>query len=259
MAILIDPPRPEAHGRRWSHLISDTNLSELHDFATGCGLSPRLFEGDHYDVPEERYAEVVAVGATPTPARDLLRALQSSGLRMQKRRGDAGVARAIGVRFPDGTSADVDLIRSSREADPLRVLAAMAFVRDAEGAFAVVRSVRRNEWGAPGGWREPGESVRTNAVREVREETGLTVREEALVARGYERFQQRSGGAGLWAPGPDLLQVYEVRLPGVRPALTAELDDTSDRRWVTWGELGELCGGLFWWPLAEALFNPPAW
>ena len=63
----------------------------------------------------------------------------------------------------------------------------------------------------------------------------------------------------MWAPGLDLLQVYDVSLPVVRPALSAELDDTSDRRWVTWSELGELCGDLFWWPLAEALFNPPAW
>ena len=259
MAILIDPPRAEAHDRRWSHLVSDTSLAELHDFATSCGMPRRAFEGDHYDVPEERYADVVAAGATPTPPRALLRALQESGLRMQKRRGDTGVARVLRVPFPDGTSADVDLIRSQREADPARVLAAMAFVRDREGHFAVVHSVRRGEWGAPGGWREVGESVRANAVREVREETGLVVREDALVARGYERFRQRSGGTGMWSPGLDLLQVYDVSLPVVRPALSAELDDTSDRRWVTWSELGELCGDLFWWPLAEALFNPPAW
>ncbi len=258
MAILIDPPRAEAHGRRWSHLVSDTSLAELHDFTAACGMPRPAFEGDHYDVPEERYAEVVAAGATPTPARDLLRALRDSGLRMQKRRGDTGVARAEAVRFPDGTSADVDLIRSPREADPARVFAAMAFVRDAEGDFAVVHSVRRDEWGAPGGWREDGESVRANAAREVREEIGLVVIEEALVPRGYERFQRRSVG-GMWTPGLDLLQVYETTLPGIRPVLSTELDDTSDRRWVTWPQLSDLCGHLFWWPLAEAVFNPPAW
>ena len=160
VAILIDPPRAEAHGRRWSHLVSDTSLDELHRFARSVGIPERGFEGDHYDIPEERYATVVAAGASPTPARELLRALQASGLRMQKRRGDKGVARVLGIRFVDGTTADVDLIRSDREADEARVFAAMAFVRDDLGDFALVHSIRRDEWGAPGGWREPGETVR---------------------------------------------------------------------------------------------------
>lgn len=147
MAILIDPPRAEAHGRRWSHVVSDTSLEELHDFARSIGIPDRGFEGDHYDVPEERYAAVVAAGARPTSARDLLRALQASGLRMQKRRGDKGVARMTGIRFADGTSADVDLIRSPHEAPPARVFAAMAFVRDDVGDLALVHSIRRGEWG----------------------------------------------------------------------------------------------------------------
>ncbi|WP_392544349.1 DUF4031 domain-containing protein [Oryzobacter telluris] len=257
MAILIDPPRPEAHGRRWSHLVSDASLAELHDFARRVGIPERGFEGDHYDVPEERYSAVVAAGALPTPPRDLIRALRDSGLRMQKRKGDKGIARVRGVAFVDGTSADVDLIRSDREADGSRVFAAMAFVRDAAGDFAVVHSVRRAEWGAPGGWREPGESLRENAVREVREETGLVVEEAALRPVGYERFHSRSSG-GLWREGHDLLQVYVVDLPTRRPPMTAELDDTSDRRWVTWTELVELCSDLFWWPMAEATLSPRA-
>jgi len=254
VAILIDPPRPEAHGRRWSHLVSDTSLEELHRFARSLGIPERGFEGDHYDIPEERYASVVAAGARPTPARELLRALQGSGLRMQKRRGDRGVARVHGIRFADGTSADVDLIRSDREAGEARVFAAMAFVQDIGGDFAVVHSVRRGQWGAPGGWRELGETVRENAVREIREETGLVVAAEALLPRGYERFHHRSSG-GLWQEGRDLLQVFEVQVPGRRPPLSAELDDTSDRRWVTWDELGRECSDQFWWPLADAVFS----
>ncbi len=257
MAILIDPPRPEAHGRRWSHLVSDTSLDELHRFARSVGIPERGFEGDHYDIPEERYASVVAAGARPTPARDLLRALQASGLRMQKRRGDKGVARVRGIRFADDTTADVDLIRSDREADEGRVFAAMAFVLDDAGDFAAVYSVRRRQWGSPGGWREPGESVRENAVREIREETGLVVDQGALRPRGYERFHGRSEG-GLWQEGRDLLQVYEVRVPGRRPPLTAELDDTSDRRWMTWAELERECSDQFWWALAVAVLTPPA-
>lgn len=257
MAILIDPPRAEAHGRRWSHLVSDTDLDELHAFARSVGIPARGFEGDHYDVPEERYRAVVAAGALPTPARDLVRALQASGLRMQKRRGDTGVARATGVRFVDGTSADVDLIRSDREADASRVFAAMAFVHDERGDLAVVHSIRRDEWGAPGGWREGDESVRENAVREVREETGLVVVPGALVPVGYERFHRRSSG-GLWIEGRDLLQVYAVTVPGRRPPLAAELGDTSDRRWVTWDELVVLCSEQFWWPLVAATLSPRA-
>ena len=257
MAILIDPPRPEAHGRRWSHLVSDTSLDELHRFARSVGIPERGFEGDHYDIPEERYAAVVAAGARPTPARDLLRALQASGLRMQKRRGDKGVARVRGIRFADDTTADVDLIRSDREADEGRVFAAMAFVLDDAGDFAAVYSVRRRQWGSPGGWREAGESVRENAVREIREETGLVVDQGALRPRGYERFHGRSEG-GLWQEGRDLLQVYEVRVPGRRPPLTAELDDTSDRRWMTWAELERECSEQFWWALAVAVLTPPA-
>jgi len=256
VAILIDPPRAEAHGRRWSHLVSDTSLDELHRFARSVGIPERGFEGDHYDIPEERYAKVVAAGASPTPARELLRALQASGLRMQKRRGDTGVARVLGIRFVDGTTADVDLIRSEREADEARVFAAMAFVRDDLGHFALVHSIRRDEWGAPGGWREPGETVRENAVREVREETGLVVAPDDLRPRGYERFHHRSSGA-LWREGHDLLQVFEVRVPGTHPALAAELDDTSDRRWATWAELQRACSGQFWWPLADAVLRPP--
>ena len=255
MAILIDPPRPEAHGRRWSHLVSDTSLDELHAFARSVDIPERGFEGDHYDVPEEWYAAVVAAGALPTPARDLLRALQASGLRLQKRRGDKGVARVRGVRFVDGTSADVDLIRSTREADESRVFAAMAFIHDDAGDLAVVHSIRRDEWGAPGGWREPGESVRDTAVREAREETGLVVAADSLVPVGYERFHQRSTG-GLWQEGRDLLQVYAARVAGRRPPMTPELDDTSDRRWVTWDELAVLCSGHFWWPLVAATLSP---
>jgi 8-oxo-dGTP pyrophosphatase MutT (NUDIX family) len=159
------------------------------------------------------------------------------------------------VQFVDGTSADVDLIRSDREADDARVFAAMAFVRDAGGDLAVVHSIRRDQWGAPGGWREPGESVRENAVREVREEIGLVVAPADLRPLGYERFHGRSSG-GLWRQGHDLLQVFVVDLPGRRPPLAAELDDTSDRRWVTWPELVDLCSDQFWWPLAAATLTP---
>jgi hypothetical protein len=87
--ILIDEPRWWFKGRRWSHLVSDTSLDELQTFADSMGIPPRGFQGDHYDVPEEYYEQVVAAGAIPTPSRELLRRLQAAGLRL-----DAAARRA---------------------------------------------------------------------------------------------------------------------------------------------------------------------
>lgn len=92
MAVLIDPPGWPAHGRLWSHLASDVSLEELHAFARRAGVPHRSFEGDHYDVPEERYASLVAAGAVPVPGRELVRRLQRSGLRRPKRRGERVLA-----------------------------------------------------------------------------------------------------------------------------------------------------------------------
>ena len=89
MALLIDEPRWWFKERLWSHLVSDTSLDELHDFAERAGIPRRGFHGDHYDVPEEFYVEVVAFGAVPTPTRELLRRLRAAGLRLSaaQRRG----------------------------------------------------------------------------------------------------------------------------------------------------------------------------
>ena len=59
MTIWIDPPAWPAHDRLWSHLVSDISVAELHEFADRTGIPRRAFEGDHYDVPQERYADLV--------------------------------------------------------------------------------------------------------------------------------------------------------------------------------------------------------
>lgn len=82
MAVLIDEPRWWFKGRRWSHLVSDDSLDELHAFAQAAGMPRRGFHGDHYDVPEEYYEQVMALGATPIPARELVRRLRAAGLRL---------------------------------------------------------------------------------------------------------------------------------------------------------------------------------
>ncbi len=85
MTVLIDPPRWPAHGRLWSHLVSDTGLTELHEFAAAQGIGERGFDADHYDVPQDRYDGLVAAGAVPVDSRELLRRLTSAGLRRPKR------------------------------------------------------------------------------------------------------------------------------------------------------------------------------
>jgi len=73
------------HGRVWGHLVSDASLEELHAFAARAGLPERGFDRDHYDVPAERYDELLALGAQLVDGRDLVRRLRASGLRVPAR------------------------------------------------------------------------------------------------------------------------------------------------------------------------------
>jgi hypothetical protein len=86
--ILIDPPIWPAHGRLWSHLVSDVSFDELHAFAKASSVPPRGFDRDHYDVPDHMYAALVAAGAVPVSTRELVRRLTVAGLRRRKRTGD---------------------------------------------------------------------------------------------------------------------------------------------------------------------------
>ena len=85
MSICIDPPVWPAHGTVFSHLISDTSLAELHDFAAKTGISPRAFDADHYDVPAYRYEGLVRAGAREVSGSRLTRILIDSGLRVPLR------------------------------------------------------------------------------------------------------------------------------------------------------------------------------
>ena len=82
--ILIDPPVWPGWDRVWSHLVSDESYDELHAFARKVGIPARGFDRDHYDVPSDRYDDMVAAGATPVQSRVLVRRLIESGLRHRK-------------------------------------------------------------------------------------------------------------------------------------------------------------------------------
>lgn len=83
MTVLIDQPSWPAHGTFFSHLVSDSSLEELHAFAAKNAIPPRAFDLDHYDVPERRYADLLAAGATPVTGRELVIRLRASGLRVR--------------------------------------------------------------------------------------------------------------------------------------------------------------------------------
>jgi Protein of unknown function (DUF4031) len=85
MTVLIDTPLWPKHGTVWAHLVSDRSIAELQAFAERTGLPPRAFDLDHYDVPVERYEELVAAGAEPVSPRELVRRLAASGLRVTPR------------------------------------------------------------------------------------------------------------------------------------------------------------------------------
>jgi len=97
--IFIDPPYWPAHGTIFSHLVSDTSVAELHDFAAAAGVTERAFDLDHYDVPERLYADLVAAGAVPISGKELVRKLAASGLRVKAKHRNKSTGSALQYRW----------------------------------------------------------------------------------------------------------------------------------------------------------------
>lgn len=110
MAVLIDPARWPAHGTVFSHLVSDSSLDELHTFAAANDIDYRAFDGDHYDVPLERYDSLVAAGAEEVSGSDLVRRLVASGLRIPAAQRSSKLGKILHQRFdrlfPDTSMLD---------------------------------------------------------------------------------------------------------------------------------------------------------
>ena len=97
--IFIDPPYWPAHGTVFSHLISDTSVAELHDFAAANGISQRAFDLDHYDVPQRLYKKLLAAGAVPVTGKELARTLVASGLRIRAKYRIKSVVSVLEMRW----------------------------------------------------------------------------------------------------------------------------------------------------------------
>jgi hypothetical protein len=242
VTVLIDPPRWAAHDRLWSHLVSDTSLDELHAFAASVGIPSRGFEGDHYDVPQERYAAVVAAGATEVDGRTLLRALQRSGLRTQKRRHEKVVSSTPDAPWlPPGGRADVVLSRQDDAPVPTVVV-----------RLAVVSEARRMGVARPGRgldlpFREVGEGSVAGAlsglVRSV-----LDPASQYLAPRlvGYVRNTvERPTADYPWPTPRACFTAYAVE---VSPAVAQELSGS----WLTHQRASETLADRHWWPLFAA-------
>jgi hypothetical protein len=244
VTIWIDPPAWPAHGRLWSHLVSDTSYDELHVFAAAQGIPSRGFEGDHYDVPEERYAALVAAGARPVNGREVVRILQRSGLRIQKRRHER-VVRAVpdAPWLPPGSRADVI---TSRQDDPPAntVVVRLAVFRGAD-LLVVERS--------DGGWDLPSRLVvdqtPVHAVRELAVEVlGGAVQATAPALSptlaGYVRNTVPSPSPDYPWPTPKAcFAVYTDHFAGDPAAVGG--------RWLPSDQWPTALGQRHWWPLLE--------
>ncbi|MGR6322416.1 DUF4031 domain-containing protein [Micromonospora soli] len=82
--LYLDRPSVPWRGRLWSHLISDVSYAELHAFAEALGAPRRGFDRDHYDLPAERFAMAVWLGARVVPSREIVRLLRAADLRRPK-------------------------------------------------------------------------------------------------------------------------------------------------------------------------------
>lgn len=249
MTIWIDLPSWPAHGRSWSHLISDTSYDELHRFAARAGIPVRGFDGDHFDVPGELYDGLVAAGARPAGGTELARLLRDSGLRFQKRKGERPLVAYRNVLSHLDVEHSLYVVGSPLPTPDKLTAAAAVFVTDAGGALLLVHTVARDAWGAPAGGREPGETVLECATRETSEESGLGVDPAALKPCGYVRVTLDGGPSGRWPNRRNYIACFAAVLSDVMPPIAPSGEDVDAAEWVSWPEAQRRCGGEFWWPL----------
>ena len=129
MTVLLDRPRWPAHGTLWAHLVSDTSLAELHEFAARCGVPRRAFDLDHYDVPAERHADLLAAGAQDVTGHELIRRLRAGGLRVPAvdRPVRRDLARRWATLLPDHPAVGEELV--ARWSEPHRVYHSLGHLR----------------------------------------------------------------------------------------------------------------------------------
>ena len=142
--------------------------------------------------------------------------------------------RRVAVNSKWGPVLRVDCQREVMTMPTTPIVCAGAVVRDGHGRLLMVRRAHepaRGAWSLPGGRVEPGESPDQAAEREVREETGLDVRIDELLATVEI--------------GDYLIHDFAATVCG---GILTPGDDASEARWCTHAELAAL-------PLSAGLYD----
>ncbi|MDW3176647.1 MAG: DUF4031 domain-containing protein [Acidimicrobiia bacterium] len=140
MAILVDQARWPWRGTTWCHLVSDSHLDELHDFAGVLGCRRVSFQGDHYDIDIDTRRIAVEIGAIECDSRELVRRLKAAGLRL---RPSGYVKWELDYRIDSAVDDDVWSALVGRHPHVNRVVdlepGLDGFHRDATGCFVLKR------------------------------------------------------------------------------------------------------------------------
>jgi hypothetical protein len=95
--ILVDPLREYPSGH-WCHMVSDSSLEELHDFARRLGVHRERFQEQgrlpHYDLRPGARGKALALGAEAVGSKELFRRGREAFLRESTAGGETA------IRFP---------------------------------------------------------------------------------------------------------------------------------------------------------------
>jgi ADP-ribose pyrophosphatase YjhB (NUDIX family) len=118
------------------------------------------------------------------------------------------------MTFPDGVPSSAEYLGEIGVVTPKAGCAVAAF--DERGRILLIRRSDNGRWALPGGYAEIGSPPSANALRELREETGLAGEIERLLGI----FDTRAFGSR--APYQHYVVLFRARLVGGTPTTSAE-------------------------------------